>query len=178
MAFKAFPVAAERLRSAVRKLSSVVRCSDADSSEDKSGTIAGVSSLLRRSSSIRAGSVLRGLGGVVRANNGPGGAGISILRSGTGSSILPADGGCCGVIGWTSIAVLHGIAGALRAAQPPRKTAAEPSVPNRMRALPRITALWGRVDVSGIGYIDRMLIQIRQRAAARCETSFLSQPRL
>jgi hypothetical protein len=49
----------------------------------------------------------------------------------------------CGMIGRTSTAELHGMAGFFRAAQPLMKIATDPSMLKKIRALSRITASWG-----------------------------------
>jgi len=175
MTFKGFPAVAARLRSAAVKLWSVSRCREVDSWADKSGTICGVSGFPVGALGFVGGATPRGLMGAggVRMESGGGGGGTSRSISGAGTSTTSAGEGCCGCTGRTSTAVLQGMEGFFRAAQPLPKIAAKQSTPKKIRKLFRITANWGWAEVSVIFKRGRKILRIRPRAAARFETSYL-----
>jgi hypothetical protein len=181
VAFNDFPAVAVRLRSALLKFLSVSCRREADSSVDNPGTICGVSGFATGAFWFVEGATLRGRAGAILVASGAGGGGISNRRSGRGSSTSMFAVARRGKIGRASTAVLHGMAGFVRAAQPLMRIATDPSTLKKIRALSRIAASWGCAEVSvicmsGQFHRDCWVLRIRPRLATRCETSFLCPP--
>jgi hypothetical protein len=161
-----FPAVAARLRSALLKFLSVSCCREADSSVDNPGTICGTAGFAGGTLWIVEGATLCGRAGAILAASGAGRGGISNRRSGMGSSTSMVAVARCGKIGRTSTAVLHGMAGFVRAAQPLMKIATDPSTLKKIRAQSRITASWGSAEVSVICIRGQFPLRLSHQAAS------------